>query len=109
MSSTSPTPRPPSAVAATGATSVFIHIDLDVLDPADIAGVGEPVPFGVDAATLAAGIRAVTAEFALVGASIAGFSPSSPDAATDDLPTILRVIGALTAERPAPSADRTIL
>ena len=86
-----------AAVAATGATSVFIHIDLDVLDPADIAGVGEPVPFGVDAATLAAGIRAVAAEFALVGASIAGFSPSSPDAATDDLPTILRLIGALTA------------
>nr|WP_221420647.1 arginase family protein [Conyzicola lurida] len=86
-----------AAVTATGASSVFIHIDLDVFDPADITGVGDPVPFGVDAATLAGSIRAVSAEFSVVGASIAGFSPSSPDAATDDLPTILRLIGALTA------------
>jgi arginase len=86
-----------AAVRATGASSVFVHIDLDVLDPADITGVGDPVPFGVDAATLAGDIRALAAEFTVVGASIAGFSPSSPDAATDDLPTILRLIGALTA------------
>jgi arginase len=86
-----------AAIAATGATSVYLHVDLDVLDPADIGGVSDPVPFGLDAATLAATIRAVKAQYPVVGATIAGFSPASPDAATDDLPTILRVIGALTS------------
>jgi arginase len=86
-----------AAVAATGAASVFIHVDLDVLDPAELAGVSDPVPFGLSPVALVQAIRALTAQLPLAGASIAGFSPSSPDAASDDLPTILRVIGALTA------------
>ena len=36
------------------------------------------------------------AEPPLAGATIAGFAPSSPEAANDDLPSILRIIGALT-------------
>ena len=35
-------------------------------------------------------------------ASIAGFAPASPEAANDDLPTILRLVAALT------SADRAV-
>jgi arginase len=86
-----------AAVEATGATSVYLHIDLDVLDPAELAGLGEPVPFGVSAAHLVAVVRAVKARFPLAGAGITGFSPASADAAADDLPTILRIIGALTS------------
>jgi arginase len=86
-----------AAVETTGAASVYLHIDLDVLDPAEFEGVGEPVPFGVSAAQLVRSIRAIKARFAVVGASIAGFSPASVGAAADDLPTILRIIGALTA------------
>jgi arginase len=71
-----------AAVAATGA---------------ELSGVADPVPFGVSAVALVQAIRAVKAEFPLAGASIAGFSPTSPEAASDDLPTILRIIGALTA------------
>jgi arginase len=86
-----------AAVAATGATSVYVLVDLDVIDPAELAGVADPVPFGVSAVSLVQAIRALTGRYSLAGGCIAGFSPSSPEAANDDLPTILRVIGALTA------------
>jgi arginase len=84
------------AIAATGATSVYLHIDLDVLDPAVIDGVGYPEPFGVSVAALIAAITAVRGAYPLAGAGVAGFAPASPDAAADDLPTILRIISALT-------------
>jgi arginase len=85
------------AIAATGASSVYLHIDVDVLDPGEISGVGNPVPFGISGATLAELIRAVKARFALAGASLTEFAPSSPEDAVDDLGMLLRVIGALTA------------
>jgi arginase len=85
------------AIAATGATSVYIHIDVDVLDPSEIEGLANPVPFGISAAALTELIRAVKSRFALAGATLASFSPASPEAAVDDLGTLLRVIGALTA------------
>ena len=84
-----------AAVAATGASRVFLHIDLDVLDPATIAALAFPVPFGAQPADVVATIRALRARFPLVGAAIAGFSPSSPDDAVDDMGTILRIVGAL--------------
>lgn len=84
------------AVRATGARHVYLHIDLDVLDPADIAGLANPVPFGIRLPDLVAAITALKQEIAVAGATLAGFSPATPDAADDDLPAILRIIGALT-------------
>jgi arginase len=83
------------AVVATGASRVYVHVDLDVLDPSQITGIGFPVPFGVSTADLVASIRALRARIPLAGASLTEFSPSSPEAAVDDLGTILRIIGAL--------------
>lgn len=85
------------AIAATGASAVYLHIDLDVLDPVELGSLGYPEPFGPSAATLIESIRAIRARFTLAGAAITEFAPSSPEAAADDLPTILRIIGALTA------------
>ncbi|KQQ04016.1 MULTISPECIES: arginase family protein [unclassified Rathayibacter] len=85
-----------AAVEATGAGSVYVHIDLDVLDPADIAGLFDPVPFGVPAARLIASLEALRARFPLAGAAVTSFAPASPAAAVDDLSTILRIVGALT-------------
>jgi arginase len=86
------------AVAATGASEIYIHIDLDVLDPAEVSGVGEPVPFGLSATGLLDAVRALRERWPLVGASLCGFAPGSPDAAIDDLPVILRLIGALARD-----------
>lgn len=83
------------AVAATGASAVYIHVDLDVLDPAAMSGVTASVPFGVPLADLLASISRVRAALPLVGSSITGFAPPSPTAAVEDLGTILRVVGAL--------------
>lgn len=86
-----------AAIEASGATSVYIHIDLDVLDPAEFGGIGYPEPFGMATTALTTLIKAVKARFPLVGAGITEFAPASAEQATDDLPTILRIIGALTA------------
>lgn len=83
------------ALVSTGASAVYIHVDLDVLDPAVLTGLALPVPFGLTLDQLTGAIAAVRQHLPLVGASIAGFAPSSPAAAVDDLGTILRVVGAL--------------
>lgn len=83
------------AVAATGARRVFIHVDLDVLDPAHLKGVSSAAPFGVSPVALLASIGALRSRVELAGATVAGFAPATPDAAVDDLGTILRLIGAL--------------
>ncbi len=85
------------ALTAMGATRVYVHLDLDVLDPSEFEGIDNPVPFGLGAATVIETIRAIKARFELVGAGITEFAPSSPEQATADLPTILRIIGALAA------------
>ncbi|WP_375384815.1 arginase family protein [uncultured Microbacterium sp.] len=83
------------AVARTGAARVYIHVDLDVLDPGEVSGLTHPVPFGATPAQVVAAIRAVRARLPLAGASLAEFSPSSSEAAVEDLGTILRIVGAL--------------
>ena len=83
------------AVAATGADAVYLHVDLDVLDPAEITGLSDPVPFGMTVPQLTAAITALRARFPLAGASLAAFAPASPAAAVDDMGAILRIVGAL--------------
>lgn len=84
-----------AAVRALEPTGVYIHIDLDVLDPSALTGVTAPTPFGLTPAQLIAAIGAVRAVAPLAGATVAGFAPSSPAAAVDDLGAILRIVGAL--------------
>lgn len=86
-----------AAVDATGAHAVYVHIDLDVIDPSEIAGVGFPEPFGVAVSTVTAAIRALGERFTIVGAGITEFAPASPADAVEDMPTILRLVAALTA------------
>jgi arginase len=87
------------AIAATGADSVYLHIDLDVLDPADFAGLSSPVPFGISPVLLGEVIRALVAKYPLAGAGITEFAPPSLNRAAEDMPTILRLIGAITSAR----------
>jgi arginase len=86
-----------AAIEATGAQSVYIHVDFDVLDPADFDGLGYPEPFGLSTTKLVQLIRAIRERFEVAGAGITEFAPASVEQANDDLPTILRVIGALTS------------
>jgi arginase len=86
-----------AAIAATGATALYVHVDLDILDPAEFGSVHFPEPFGITASRLTGLITAARACLPLVGATITEFAPSSPDQASDDVPTVLRILGALTA------------
>lgn len=83
------------AVRATGAARVWVHIDVDVLDPAEFTGVSSSLPFGLSPSVLSTAIRTLRAEVPLVGATIAGFAPRSPADAVDDLGALLRLIGAV--------------
>ncbi|MGF3055758.1 arginase family protein [Microbacterium sp. YY-01] len=83
------------AVARTGATRVFVHIDVDVLDPSSLSGVFTPAPFGASPSELATALRTVREHTSLAGACLAGFAPASPLDAVNDLGSILRLIGAL--------------
>jgi len=88
------------AVVASGATSVYLHIDLDVLDPAEFSGLLDPEPFGLSAAGLVATIAALTTTLPLAGATLAAYAPGSEQGRIDDAPTLLRIVGALaTASR----------
>jgi arginase len=83
-------------IEATGGGRVYVHIDVDVLDPAHCAALGFPEPFGLDPATLVTLIGAIRERWPLAGAGITEFAPESAEAAADDLPTILRILSALT-------------
>jgi arginase len=63
-------------VAATGAGTVYIHIDLDVLDPDVFGSVGTPEPGGLTLDRLVAAVRALAARFAVVGLCVAEYEPS---------------------------------
>lgn len=80
-----------------GATRVYVHIDLDVLDPAEFASVHGAVPFGFAVAEFTAAIRAAVATVPLAGAAICEFAPADAAMAAEDAPTVLRVLAALTS------------
>lgn len=83
------------AVRATGAARAWVHIDVDVLDPAELSGVSAPAPFGTTPAALSAAIRRLREEIPLAGATISGFAPRTPADAVDDLGSLLRLVGAV--------------
>lgn len=89
--------RVAALVSAHGARRLYVHVDLDVLDPAEFASVHTAEPFGLTVAQLTAAIRAAGSELSLVGATISEFAPASMEAAREDLPTVLRVLAALTS------------
>lgn len=84
-----------AAVTATGATDVYVHVDLDVLDPGGMSGVGHPEPFGLDVQAVTESIKALRRSFGLAGRDHR-VRAVLPAAAVDDMGTILRIIGALT-------------
>lgn len=86
-----------AAVEATGAASIYLHIDLDVIDSSDFTGLGYPEPFGVSSAALLDTIKGLVAKFPLAGAGVTEFAPASIADSADDMPTILRIIGALSS------------
>lgn len=81
-----------------GADGLYVHVDLDALDPLEFDAVSFPQPFGLSLDDLLAAIGAARSVLPLLGASIAGFSPADDTVVADAMPTILRIIGALSKD-----------
>jgi arginase family enzyme/ribosomal protein S18 acetylase RimI-like enzyme len=64
------------AVAATGASAAYVHIDLDVLDPRAFDAVGTPEPHGLSPDQLTAAVRALAARVPLAGLAITEYEPA---------------------------------
>ncbi|WP_433301332.1 arginase family protein [Actinoplanes sp. CA-030573] len=79
-----------SAVPAS-ATALYIHIDLDVLDPQSFAAVGAPEPEGVTPEQLIAAVRALRDRFPVAGLGITEYEPDRPE----DRAVLARLVPAL--------------
>ncbi|MFL0712326.1 MAG: arginase family protein [Microcella pacifica] len=78
---------------------LYLHVDLDVLDPGVFAGVGFPAPFGLQLGELCDALRAARAALPLGGAGLCEYAPpegARDEEACDDSAAILRIIGAFT-------------
>ncbi|MFB8087335.1 arginase family protein [Streptomyces sp. NPDC055992] len=69
-----------SAVAGTGATHVYIHLDLDVLDPEHFTSLSCPEPRGLQPEQLRAALHALTKHFNFVGMGITEHAPAADSA-----------------------------
>ena len=64
-----------------GFTKIYVHLDLDVLDPVEFPDVLVPAPGGISTTVLTETIQSLAASFDLVGFSIVELKPVSSDAA----------------------------
>ncbi|WGD36890.1 arginase family protein [Lysinibacter sp. HNR] len=85
------------AVAETGASHAYVHIDLAVLDPSEYVSVHSPVPFGLSVSQLSGAVRSIWSVAELAGGGIYEYAPAGSENSEDDLTTVLRLIAALTA------------
>ncbi|MER5883694.1 arginase family protein [Streptomyces sp. NPDC001941] len=66
-----------SAVTSTGATHVYIHLDLDVLDPEHFPSLSCPEPQGLHPDQLRAALAALTERFTFAGMGITEHAPAA--------------------------------
>ncbi|GGM40551.1 arginase [Longimycelium tulufanense] len=81
------------AAVSTGMSQVYLHIDLDVLDPEEFRGSCVPVPGGLTVAEVVAGIEAVADALPVVGVGITECTTTRP-AELQRLVPLLEAVGA---------------
>jgi arginase len=94
-------------IRACGFTKVYVHLDLDVIDPVEFADVVVPTPGGVSMANVGDVLGELGAAFDVVGFSVVEFRPRSVTALAAVGRLLQRSgirIGALDATRPNPVA-----
>jgi arginase len=69
-------------IRAAGLTRAYVHLDLDVLDPAEFPDSLVSTPGGLSADNVVAVIRDLAAQFDVVGFSVVEFRPRSADGLT---------------------------
>ncbi len=64
--------------AVDGAGAVYVHIDLDVLDPGAFRSVGAPAPCGLSPDQVAEMVAALAGHFEIAGLGITEYEPADP-------------------------------
>lgn len=64
------------AIKSKGSANIYLHIDLDVLDPREFPFVQVPVPDGLKAATLARLLTVLRQQFHVLGLSLVEYQPA---------------------------------
>jgi len=59
---------------------IYVHLDVDVVDPGDLPAVNYPVPDGPSAASVGAAVRNLAATGRVVAASVSSWNPQLPGA-----------------------------
>jgi acyl dehydratase/arginase family enzyme len=98
------------ALAAVDAERVYVHLDLDALDPSVGRGyVDEPVPGGLSLERLCATIDAIGERFAIAAATVATFVPARDDGATlrAGIAATRRLLAARSSQSPPMSTETT--
>jgi arginase family enzyme len=93
------------AVARTGAEAVYLHVDLDVLDPGEFGAVGFPEPGGLTISRLAAAVRVLAGRFAVAGIGITEYQPRGPADQAKLAPLLLALADAAAAAPPGEVAQ----
>ena len=71
---------PAALVEAVGdADAVYVHLDLDVLDPGVFASVGTPEPGGLTSAQVVEMVTALAARYEIAGVGITEYEPARPE------------------------------
>jgi arginase family enzyme/GNAT superfamily N-acetyltransferase len=85
---------PAALVAAVGdVDAVYVHIDLDVLDPEVFASVGTPEPGGLTPGQVIEMVTALADRFEIAGVGITEYEPARPQ----DQETLAGLVGAVVA------------
>ncbi|MBN6051185.1 arginase family protein, partial [Nonomuraea sp. RK-328] len=79
--------------------AVYVHIDLDVLDPETFTSVGSPAPGGLQPDQLLAMVRATADRFEIAGLGITEYEPSRPQDQTLLEPLVKAVVEACAGPR----------
>ena len=90
-------------IRAGGFTKVYVHLDLDVIDPVEFPDVAVPTPGGVSLENVVDALRELSSAFDVVGFSVVEFRPRSVSALSTLGRLFLRsgiAIGAMTGARP---------
>jgi arginase len=81
-----------------GVEQVYVHLDLDVLDPTEAQANAFPTPGGLTVAEVKQAIEAVKAQFRIAAGGLASYDPSC-DSDNRALNASLELLGALIMER----------
>ncbi|WP_298591789.1 arginase family protein [uncultured Kocuria sp.] len=83
-----------AAVDAVQPEALYLHVDVDVLDPSVINSTGFTEPEGMSLDSLTHCLRTLLAKYPLAGGGLTEFSPATPLAAREELPIIQEILDA---------------